>query len=208
MDKKFLIAVLMSLGTVWLFNHMMRRNAVEVSQGGVVDVAAQRDLTPGQPVQVPTTEVVYKPLVTTVAFSDQPAADVREITVETPLVQAVFSQAGGTLTSLAFKEHLGKGKKPLTTLALTPEKGGHGAFLVGFEQAAPLAYQFVAKNKLAEGTQVVFKGENDHAIVRKTFILRDASYQCDMVLEVEPKHSDKGGYPAYSFPCAVRARNS
>ncbi len=205
MDKKFILSVALALGSVWLFNYFVMRKAPVAAQGGAVDIGASRELAAGQPVQVPSSENVYKPLVTAVLFDDaRLASAAEEVTVETKQVVVHLSSHGAVIDSLVFKHHAGKGKKPLKTVyaknVLDEAQRQQGAFLLAIGEKTPFNYVFEGKKQLPGGVQVVFAAENEICRVKKTFAFYDDNYRCDLAIALEPKQANAALVPRIFFP--------
>lgn len=189
MDKKLLVAIALSLGTVWLFNHYTAKKIQQ--QPGVVATGQQAAVVPGQPIKVPTTQELYRPLNLDVVLSDAKlSAPEQVIEVKTPYWQAAVSTYGAVLTQLDFKEHFGKGDKALRTIQ---HKGSYdsvqrkkGCFLLAFEQAAPYLYTLVSKQESTKGTQLCFKAEHEGWEVFKTYFFHNNDYVVDITLGFQP----------------------
>ncbi len=205
MDKKFILSVALALGSVWLFNYYVMRKSPVAAQGGVVDIGAVRELAAGKPVQVPTAEVVYKPLVTTVTFDNARfSAVAQDVVVETKQLLVHLSTNGAVIDSLEFKNHRGKDKKPLKTMYA---KNMHdevqrqqGAFLLSVGEKTPFNYVVESKNKLSGRVEVVFVADNEQYTVKKTFVFYDESYRCDVSIAIDPKHAGVIASPRLFFP--------
>ncbi len=204
MVRKFIFPLLLSLGTIFLFKSYFMDSASSVSQGVVVNTQAERNLVPGKPVSVPTAEVIYKPLHTDVVFSDQKMAKSNELVViESEKHTATFSPNGGTLVSLAFKNHKGKEHRPLQTLEkkdLEDILQQQGAFLVAVDGATPFGYELLENKIVSGGSRIVFQAENDICSVKKTFMVHDDSYCFDVTIDIDPKDTEKPVTPRVFLP--------
>jgi len=192
MDRKLIISLLLSLGTVWLFRSYFMGDKASAVQGTSVNVQVERSLVAGQPVSVPTAEIVYKPLNTTMLFDEQKPLAGDLITVENDRYTSVFSRNGGSLVSLGFKNHRGKDQKPLLSMQRV---GGateyQGAFSVVFDFSAPFIYDLIEQKDINNGCLIVLQGENDLCTVKKTFMIYNDVYRYDLTLDVMPKQSEK-----------------
>ncbi len=194
MDKKFILSVALALGSVWIFNYYIMQKTPVNPQGGAVDVGAARSLAAGQPVQVPTAEAVYKPLVTSVKFDNaRISAVAQDVVVETKKTVVHLSPNGAVIESLAFKNHHGKDKKPLRTIY--PKKvhdeveRQQGAFLLSVDDKTPFNYVLKSKKDRHDGVEVVFAAENEQYHVTKTFVFYHDNYRCDVSVMFDPKHA-------------------
>jgi YidC/Oxa1 family membrane protein insertase len=205
MDKKFILSVALALGSVWIFNYYVMRKAPVTAQGGAVDVGAARELAAGQPVQVPTAEVVYKPLVTNVTFDNARfSAVAQNVVVETKQTVVQLSTNGAVIESLVFKNHRGKDKKPLRTIYA---KNVHdelerqqGAFLLSIGDKTPFNYVLESKQDRLGGVEVVFAADTEQYHVTKTFVFHHNSYRCDVSIMLDPKHVGLTVTPRLFFP--------
>ncbi len=194
MDKKLLVSIGLSIATVWVLNQYMSKPAASgIEQGGSVNVAAAAVPVPGEPVKVPVSELMYKPLQLEVAFSDKKlSAHEEQVAVQTPLVNATFSTYGGALTTLDFVGYTGKNRTPLRSLnpknPHEPIERSQAAFVVALETATPFNYSFVGKESTNGTTSVTFKAVGETATIYKTYTLYDTSYRCDLSVAIEPKN--------------------
>ena len=202
MDKKLLTAILLSLGTVWLFNYYFSSKPASITQGGAVQVGSH-EIAPGKPVQVAATEVLYKPLHLDVGFADKKSGVEQLVAVDTPHVHAVFSTNGGALSTLDFKDFQGKNKTALRTVytkgAFENEQREQTAFLVAFDKQTPYAYTFEGTHAANGVTEVAFKAAGDLCTVYKTYKMYDDSFKCDLSITVEP-HTVDGVTPRLMVP--------
>ena len=190
MDKKFLVAVMLSIGTLWLVNTYWSKKATP-EQAGVVAVGAAQEAVPGQPIRVPTSQDLYKPLEQDVVFADKKLSQEVVVDVETPYIKATLSSYGATLVSLDFKEHVGKAHKPLRTIhnkgAFEEEQRKKGCFLLALDQKTPYQYTLADKRVTGKTTEVVFRAEADTCSIEKTFVFNNENYQVDVHIALEPK---------------------
>jgi len=192
MDKKLLFTILMSLATVWAFQYYFGSYSGVVEQPGVVAVGApEAAVVPGQPIKVPTTQELYKPLKLDIAFAEQKAPEAESITeVETDYCTLSFSNHGAVLVGLDFKEHTGKNSTPLRTVY---SKGSYdddrkkGCFLLAFEQKTPYFYKLVDKQIVDNKIELTFQTDYDHWKVNKIYTLYKDSYKIDVTIACTPK---------------------
>jgi YidC/Oxa1 family membrane protein insertase len=200
MDKKILIAISLSVATVWFMNYYFTPKVGQQQQlqGGVVAVNQQpSDVVPGQPVRVPSQEDIYKPLQLDVEFSDQKLASQEvSVSVETDYCKAILSSYGAVLTNLDFKEHPGKAGTPLRTVynkgSFELEDRKKGCFLLALDKKTPYQYTFLGKNEIGQTIDVAFKTETDQWVIQKTYSFQKNSNQIDVVLMFEPKSTTAG----------------
>jgi len=194
MDKKLLIAIVLSIGTVFLLNRYNASKSVQQATEGAVVVGQQAQAQLGQPIKVASNEELHKPLQTEIAFSVQKGME-QEITVpvQTQYCNALLSTHGGTLVNLEFKDHTGRSDKPLATLI---NKGSHDleqrkkeCFLLAFEKDTPFVYSFLGSQEKNNMIEVLFKTETDQWRISKTYLFHKDSYQIDLVLGFEAKNA-------------------
>lgn len=194
MDKKFLIAIGLSIATVWGLNYYMGKK-VQPEQG--VAVVGQQQAAPvaGQPVRVPTAQEMYKPLNTEVTFADKKLTTPEElVSIQTKYYSAVLSTYGAILANLDFKEHTGRNGAPLRTVqskgSFEDEQRKKGCFLLAFDKNTPYVYTLVEKVDTAKTVDAVFKAEVDQWIIFKKYSFHKDSYQIDLGIRLEPKTKD------------------
>lgn len=188
MDKKLLLAIALSLLTVWGLQHFTGSQSSE--QGGPVAINAP--VAPGQPIKVLSAQDLYKQLNTTVVLDAGQAPAVNEkITVATPLMTAVFCTEGGVLEQLDFNKHKGKGGKSLRTIASPVDKEhdkriSKQTFLLAFDQQTPTAYKLV-RNETKDGvTNIAFQTETMGWTVTKQYAIHADAYRVDVTLGFVP----------------------
>lgn len=193
MDKKLLIAMVLSLGTVWVFNQYFGKKTDAPTRGGVVSVGQVAEIVPGQPVKVPTTQELLKPLELDVKFSAQKHIEPENIVhIETDRYKAAFSNYGAIMTSLDFKKNRGKNNVPLRTVynkgSFEDEQRRKGCFLLAFDDQTPYAYTLVEKRVSEKATEVAFKAETEQWIIEKTYVFYNSTYKIDLILGFKPKN--------------------
>jgi len=194
MDKKLLIALALSLGTVWVFHHYASKKLESVEQSGSVVVGQQQQtVVPGQPIKVPTTQELYKPLDTEVNFAQTKLTHPEDIIeVQTDQCLATFSTYGAVLTSLAFKKHIGKNGTPLKTVSnksnFDLELIKKGCFLLAINDQTPVVYSLVSRQDKADATELVFKAQTHQWDIYKTYVLKKQGYHINVIIGLEPKH--------------------
>lgn len=194
MDRKLLISVLLSVATVWALQYYFGSKTENLQQG-VVSVSEPNTVAAGQPVKVPSTQDLYKPLNYEIDFAKKKISEKEQtVEVETDLVKCTFSTYGAILTSIDFKEHQGKNKRPLRTVY---EKGGYdkelkkqGCFLLAFEKDSPYFYKLLNRKTLENKEIISYQTETNGWIVRKIYAVHIGSYKIDLTLQFEPKTSE------------------
>jgi len=206
MDKKLLFAVFMSLATVWGFQYYFGNHAAVEEQPGMVTVGAPAaTAVPGQPIKVPKTQDLYKPLLQDVDFIEQKAPSSATLTeIETDYCKLVFSNHGAVLVSLDFKEHIGKYGTPLRTVYSKGSYDGErakGCFLLAFEHKTPYFYTLTDKRVSDNKIEITFQADHDHWIIDKIYTLYKDSYKIDVTIACKPKsHEAKPLHPRLFFP--------
>lgn len=193
MDKKIFIALGLSLLTVWGFNYYTTRSLHQAAQpGGPIAVGQQPAAVAGQPIKVPTTQELYKPLKLDIEFTDQKLTTQETIIdIQTPYVKASMSTYGAILTSLDFVKYSGKNKTPLRTVynkgTIDLDARKKGCFLVALDQKTPYVYTYGGKIDDGKIIHVLFKTETDQWFITKTYQFHKDGYQLDMLLSFDPK---------------------
>jgi YidC/Oxa1 family membrane protein insertase len=194
MDKKFLTAVLLSVVTVYGIQYFMGKKGGAEVDPGVINLSEQQH-APGQPIKVPTTQDLYKPLNFDVQFLEKKVPGNEEITeIDTNFCKLTFSSYGAILQSIDFKEHLGKSNQPLRTVytksVFDDAQRKLGCFLVALDGQTPFFFKLVEKTIGEKKSELSYKAETDDWIIIKTFGIFKDSYQIDVALDFQPK-SDK-----------------
>ncbi|MFA6527669.1 MAG: membrane protein insertase YidC [Candidatus Babeliales bacterium] len=191
MDKKLLLVFALTALTFWGLQYFTGSPSVE--QGGPVAInAPAAQITPGQPVKVPSTQDLFKPLNTDVAPVQTSIAS-EKIVIDTELVHAVFSTRGAVLESLDFIKHQGKTHKPLETFSA--EQVQKACFLLTFDDQTPVAYNLVGNVTKDGVTTVQFTTEFDGWDITKRYVIYHATYQVDLVLGFAAKSDGKQLHP-------------
>lgn len=203
MDKKFLMTLFLSIGTVLLLQYYWGRNVQTGVQGGG-PVSITQAAVPNQPVKISTTQDFYRSMNTDVLFADEQPGVVDVTSVETTHYTASFSNQGALLVGMAFKDHCGKDGKPLQTI--TPQfknadQRKNGCFLLALEEKTPFVYTLLSRqdketpNKV-KITELSYQAENSDWVVKKVFGLHHDSYQIDLTVDLSPK--GKNTQPTYA----------
>ncbi|MFH1831366.1 MAG: membrane protein insertase YidC [bacterium] len=191
MDKKFLFSLLLALLTVGVFHYFYGKKQATDARAGMVAVG-QIPVKPGEPIKVPTTEQLHKPLNTDVSFVEQKISQQEEIIrIETDNVVATFSTFGAILNTVDYKKYLGRNKTPLRTVyaqsGVDEEQRKKGCFLLALGEKTPYFYKHLYTKTQDNKFIVAFQTESPEWDIRKIYTLSSGSYQIDLVLEFEPK---------------------
>jgi len=181
-DRKTLLVGFLSLSTMFIF-HVAFRSWFEPSSQ-----ASSSAMQQGSAYTIPSAADLSMAAVKTVLFSE--AIDAREpeiIAVKTAKYTATFTTVGGTLQTLSYPAYRdAKGQELQPVNAFThPEQA---SFIVALNEQAPLHYKFDGQKKGENGDVTVsFTARVDDWVVRKTFVLHDAQYTIDLILEFKNK---------------------
>lgn len=209
MNSKLFFPVLMAVSTVWAVQWYFGRNAGQPVQQGVVNISERAEASGGV-VKVQKTKDLMRPLVTDVEFMQQKATGAEEITrVETKNVIATFTNFGGQLKELSFKNHLGRNRKPLKTTydrgVFDEQEGVKHCFLMALDKDTPYVYS-LERYEQHDGRHVIeYRAQNNHWDIRKTFTLNDISYNVDVDFSVttKQKNDDEEMHPRLFFVAPV-----
>jgi YidC/Oxa1 family membrane protein insertase len=196
MDKKFFIALFLSLGTVLLLQYFFTSKDNAGEKYGAVVIGQEQKVSPGEPVKVPTTQDLLKPLNYSVDFIEKKLTAKEEIEeVDTKLCKVIFSNYGAVISDIYFKEHEGKNKTPLRTIykksPLDENERAQSCFLLAFDANTPFIYSHIGTEcKKINGQDVIdviYQCENDDWKVKKIFTIYKNLYQIDVSFLCEPK---------------------
>lgn len=190
MDKKFFIALSLSVITVWGLQYYWGSKNPAPEQPGVASVSSQP--VAGQPVKAPSTQELYRPLVLDVKFKEGESAEVESKTViETKLYKASFSNYGAVLSELEFLKYHGKTGDILKTVnagkVLNDKMRTEGCFLLALENNSPYVYKFLERQDKDNCTEVTYQAETAFWIISKIYTLYKDSYRIDLTTKFEPK---------------------
>ncbi|MCB9493325.1 MAG: membrane protein insertase YidC [Epsilonproteobacteria bacterium] len=194
MDRKLLLSIALSLATVGAMHYFFGKFSQAPEKTGPVSVEQQEQTAvSGQPIKVPTTQDLYKPLVLDVSFAAERKAGLDEsnTVVQTDYCTATFSNYGAILTSLDFDQHTGRNKTALKTVQA---KGVHdeqqrkkGCFLLALDENTPFIYTLKQRRETDGGMELVFQAENESWVITKEYVFVKDSYQIDVIVGFEPK---------------------
>ena len=195
MDRKFIVAMILSLVTVWGMQYFFsKKNPANTAiVGGAASVGASNQQSTGGSVAIPASPDLLKPLNTEVIFLDDEKIKHAVLTqVETALFKADFSTHGATLTSLMFKKHLGKNKTAIQTVDNQNYRAAsvqfNSNFMIALNDATPYGYE-LADNYIRDDIHyLVYRAYTADWIIKKTFAIAENSYQIDLTVACEPRH--------------------
>ncbi len=182
MDKKFLFAMVLSFLSVWFIQQYWHKP--ELKEGQVPE-----QVTPGQVYKVPSQKELSQPLNKEIDFVDKKITRKEEIVeVETDIYVATFSNYGGILSDLNFKEYRGEFKKPLKSLRkITFYEREQSTFLLALQEKTPYFYDFIDKKELDDKFIVSYKTEIDGWVIKKNYSLYKQNHKLDLELVFEKR---------------------
>lgn len=192
MDKKFWFTVLLSIATVWGIQWYFGRNLQQQSPAsGPVAVNAQQQGVPNQPVKVLSVQDFYRPLNTKVALGNE-QEPTELTTLETPYLKATFTNQGGALATLSYKEHKAKGGSLLASVndfgVANVEAKQKACFLLAMDGQTPFIYKKVsATTDDKQQAKITYQAETSQWIIEKTYTLPHHAYKVDLTVSVFPK---------------------
>jgi YidC/Oxa1 family membrane protein insertase len=206
-DKKFFLALILSVLTVWGLQRYFGANSnVPQAPAGVGSVTAQPQI--GQPVKVATTQDLYRPLNMDIKFKEEKLESEVLIDVQTKHYKASFSNYGAVLTNFEYNEHHGKNGFPIKTVykkgALDEKLRAEGCFLLALEADTPFLYKFlyrqdkkvnsqlkeqdnVSDRTVADSIEVAYQAETAFWTITKIYTLYQNNYRIDFTTKFEPK---------------------
>ncbi|KKP22973.1 MAG: Membrane protein insertase YidC [candidate division TM6 bacterium GW2011_GWF2_28_16] len=172
MDKKLIFLMVMSLGTFWLVNYF----------GKKPDVQDLQNIQQGQSYNVPSIKDLAKPINAEIDFVDKKiAAQEEEKNFETEKYSISFSNYGGVISGLKFKNYLGKNNIPLNSIS---NKGFYkreeSAFLLALEKETPYFYKF--ENSVTDNDKitVIYSTQNAGWLIKKNYNIYKNLYKIDL----------------------------
>ena len=195
MDKKFLLALALSISTLMLF-HYFNKDAGQSQPASI-----PTDVRPGQSYKVPTAQDLARPINTEIDFVDKKITQKEEIkTVQTNLCNISFSNYGAVLSSIDFKKHLGKNKIPLRTIH---HKGFYereeSMFMLALQDKTPYFYNLVDVKDSQDNIEVSYQTEVDGWLIKKNYVLYKNSYKINLDLVFEPRKKEGSIRPRLFF---------
>ncbi|MFH1461323.1 MAG: membrane protein insertase YidC [bacterium] len=188
MDKKLLLVLVLSVGTVLIFNHYSQNNQKDSN-----NVGAPVDIRPGQAYKVPKTQDLNRPINKEIDFLDKKITKKEEIsTFDTDVISASFSNYGGVISGFEFKKHLNRNSNPLKTiLRKTFYEREQSAFILALDEKTPFYYDLIDSKVDNDSVNVVYQTSVDNWIIKKSYTLYKDSYKVDLKIDFENKDKDK-----------------
>jgi len=186
MDRKFLFAMFLSFLTVWLVQYYMAEK--QPTTGTVPE-----QVVPGQAYKVPTQQELSRPLNLEVDFIDKKVTQKEDIIqVATDYCVLSFSNFGGILSSIDFKEYTGKNNTFLRTVHKKSfYEREQTSFLLALEEKTPYFYNLINKEELDDKFVFAYQTEVNGWIIKKNYTVYKQSYRLDLDLIFEKKTKDK-----------------
>lgn len=184
MDKKLLFVIVMSVGTMFIFNYFMKNNQ---QQSGAARVP--ENMRPGQAYRVPDIQDLNRPINTEIDFLDKKITTNEEIkTFDTDYCSVSFSNYGGVISGVEFKKHLGKNDYPLRTITKKSfYEREQSAFILALDEKTPFFYNLVDSKILDDHVDVVYQAATDNWIIKKSYTIYKDSYKIDLKLDFTSK---------------------
>jgi YidC/Oxa1 family membrane protein insertase len=141
----------------------------------------------------PAVELPIIPLNREIDFVDQRSkVDPSHVRIQTPLAEYEFSNVGGVVSGVSFKDFGepnddGSHKGLKTVRERGTFEREQGAFLLAFDEQTPLIYTLSGTNETDAAVEVVFTAQaQDNWAVTKTFVVYKDSYRFDVHLSFVP----------------------
>lgn len=182
MDKKLFYALVLSVGTVLIFNYYSQKK-----QNNAQSAGAPADIRPGQAYKVPTQKDLNRPVMREIDFLDKKITKKEEIkSFQTDLTDVSFSNFGGVISSFDFKKHLGKNSYPLRTITKkTFYEREQSAFILAFDENTPFFYDLIDSRVEDDSISVVYQTKADGWEINKNYVLYKDSYKVDLNIELK-----------------------
>lgn len=186
MDKKLLLTLSLSIGILFIFNYVTKKNTKDME-------GAPANVRPGQSYRVPTTQDLNSPVNKEIDFLDKKVSRKEDIKVfNTDNCTISFSNYGGVIAGYEFKKYLGENNYPLKTINKKSfYEREQSAFLLALDEKTPYFYDFVSSDIKDDNINVVYKTSVDNWIIKKNYILYKNSYKVDLNLQFEKKGEGK-----------------
>jgi len=199
MDKKLLLALVLSVATLMLF-HYFNRNGQEGTPTSV-----PTDIRSGQSYKVPTAQDLARPISTEIDFVDKKVTQKEEIrNFETDLYKISFSSYGAVLSSIDFKKHIGKNGIALRTIHHKSfYEREDSFFMLALQDKTPYFYNLVDVKDSQYNIEILYQTEADGWLIRKNYVLYKNSYKIDLVLEFEPRKKESTIRPRLFFNAPI-----
>lgn len=186
MDKKLLVAMLLSLATVMALQYFQKDSGPVAAQAGML--IDQKH--PGFRVPSPD-EMLAAKLSSEVDFIDQKITQQEQlVSVTTDLATYEFSTYGGALASVVYNQRLGKGGAPLRTVQHKDFfHRDETCFLLALQEQTPFYYKLDAQRDEGTFHELVYSAESNNWVITKTYRVYTKTYQIDLALSFAPKGS-------------------
>ena len=180
MNKRVLFAMFMSMLTVMAIHYF---SAPKEQKG-----ASHHSVVPGQAYKIPTHAELSQPVKREVDFVDKKMSKKEElITIETDSYVASFSNYGGVISSLSFKQHKGVENTTLRTIHhKTFYEKEQGSFLVALDSETPYFYNFVDRKETPDTYEVIYHAHTKGWSIQKTYVMHKHSYKFDLLIDFKP----------------------
>jgi len=186
MDRKFLFAMFLSFFTVWFVQYYFLEKHPPTGP-------SSEQVVPGQAYKVPTQQELNQPLNLEVDFIDKKITQKEDVVqLSTDYSVLSFSNYGGVLSSIDFKDYRGKNKTYLRTVH---KKSFYEReqifFLLALEEKTPYFYNLVCKEELDNKFILSYQAEVNGWLIKKNYIIYKQNYRLDVDLAFEKKSKEK-----------------
>ena len=186
--KDFFAPAVMAFCSIWLIQYLF----IPKSESG----NGSQEFHVGQMVKVPATDMLLKPLNTTLNIAKaQGAHSLIKTNVKTPYGIFTFSTQGAVLENFELHRTM-YGKEAL--LSIISKQPHTQPFLVALEQETPYYYDFIGQESEHGTTTVSYRAVTSRATITKLYRIYDDRYQVDLTLAIEP-HDAQGIQPRIIF---------
>lgn len=200
MNRRILVAIALSFITVWALQYFTKKDA-PAGPGGKV---APGQVQSGQFYQAPVQQSWHKEPKREIDFVDITVTQDKEevVKIDNPLYELEFSNFGGVIKSLSFKNHKGKDGNPINSIkADTLNQKEEGCFLLALDEKSPYVYQLVSHKKNEGGSVVTYKTTTQDWVINKIYTIHDQTYRIDVAFEFVPtRKNPKPINPRLFFP--------
>ncbi|MFA5075416.1 MAG: YidC/Oxa1 family insertase periplasmic-domain containing protein [Candidatus Babeliales bacterium] len=179
-----LVALFLTATTIMIFNYFSNKNQQQTQPAGV-----PAQVLPGQAYKVPTAQELARPINLEIDFVDKKITQKEEIKdIETDLYNISFSNYGGIIANVNFKNFLGKNKTQLRTIqSVTFYQREQGAFLIALDEKTPYFYKLVEVKDVGDQKTVFYQAQTENWFINKTYFLNNNNYKIDILLDFVPK---------------------
>jgi YidC/Oxa1 family membrane protein insertase len=189
MSNRLFLMLLCSFSFVLLFNHFTRKNDYSSDK---ITATSSGDVQSGEFYSTPVKKTWAREPNREINFDaiNYEQLDEKEETkvVETDLCSYEFSNIGGALKNIVFKEHKSKSGNGLqAVLSQGKNKKIDGGFFMAFEGKSPVFYKMSSASDEGGCFKIIYEADYDGWIIRKNYYVYDNSYRIDLKLEFENK---------------------